>query len=80
MKTDSSLIKLNVLQERVDNMIRENSDEHAEILKKIGEINNKLDTIFVTQTEFRPVKSIVLGMVTIILTAFAAGIIKLVFF
>ena len=81
MKTDSSLIKLNVLQERVDNMIRENSDEHAEILKSINTLSDKFDRlpeIFVTNSRFAPVEKVVYGIVSLIVIAVIGAIIKLV--
>ena len=78
MKTQTNNIKLNVLEERVCNMIKTNNADHAQILKKIEEIDKKLDNQFVSQVEFRPIKAIVMGMVTIALIAVAGAIIKLV--
>lgn len=44
----------------------------------IKEIKEKLDKNYVTQDEFRPVRSIVYGLVGLILTAFAGGIVAMV--
>jgi len=44
----------------------------------IAEIKNKLDNQYVTQTEFRPVRQVVYGMVSIILITVAGALIALV--
>jgi hypothetical protein len=56
-----------VLQERVCNLMKENSKEHDEILKKINDLCMKLDTQFVSQKEFGPVRLIVFGLVGFLL-------------
>lgn len=69
---------VNILNERMDNLIKENSKEHRNILSKIEGIDDKLDKAFVTKTEFKPVKALVYGLVTMILVAFFTAIIRLV--
>ena len=69
---------LNVLEERVGTMIKQNDNDHAEILKKTEEITDKLDRNFVPLNRFAPVEKIVYGMVTIILVGVVGAIIKLV--
>lgn len=48
------------------------------IRRDLDDIKERLDTKFVTKDEFRPVKNIVYGMVTIILTAVIGAIVALV--
>ena len=69
---------LNVLEERVGNMVKTNNSDHAEILKKIEEINTKLDHNFVPINRYLPIEKIVYGMVTIILVGVVGAIIRLV--
>lgn len=69
---------VSILNERMDNLIKENSKEHRNILSKIEGIDDKLDKAFVTKTEFKPVKALVYGLVTMILVAFFTAIIRLV--
>jgi hypothetical protein len=78
MKPQSSIIKLEVLEERVCTMRKQNDIDHAEILKKIEEINIKLDRSFVPLSRYAPVEKIVYGMVTVILIAVIGAIIRLV--
>lgn len=61
-------MKTAVLEERVNNMIVENTKEHQTILTEIGNINTKLDKMFVKKDEFTPVRNIVYGAVGLILT------------
>ena len=61
------MIKYEILEERMKNLVQENSKEHTEILNEMNGINRKLDEAFVTKHEFAPVKGIVYGMVSIIL-------------
>jgi len=49
--------KLDVLEERVANMLKQNGDEHKAIMQEVAKINDKLDELFVTKNEFNPVKS-----------------------
>ena len=60
--------KVDVLEERMNNIIESNTKEHKEIMVQIASINEKLDNTFVTKTEFTPVRAIVFGMVGLILT------------
>lgn len=78
MKTNTNNIKLSVLEERVCNMQKQNNIDHTEILKRIEEINIKLDKSFVPISRYIPVERIVYGMVTLILIAVVGAIIKLV--
>ena len=48
--------KLDVLEERVANMLKQNGEEHKAIMQEVAKINNKLDELFVTKNEFNPVK------------------------
>ena len=58
----------------------------AEMAKDIGyikdeikEIKENLDNKYVQRSEFTPIRSIVIGMVAIVLTSFLGGVISLVF-
>lgn len=59
-------------------MVKTNNSDHAEILKKIEEIDEKLDHSFVPISRFTPIEKIVYGMTTLILVAVLGAIIKLV--
>jgi len=72
------MVKLNVLEERVCTMRKQNDIDHAEILKKIEEINRKLDHSFVPISRFVPVERIAYGMVTVIMLTVLGAIIRLV--
>ena len=48
------------------------------IKKELGEIKVKLDSNYVSKTEFEPVKRIVYGLVALVLTAFFAALIGMV--
>ena len=74
MNSNSS--KIDVMEERVCNMIKTNNSDHAEILKKIEEINSKLDHNFVPISRFTPIEKIVYGMTTLILVAVLGAIIR----
>ena len=78
MKTETNIVKLSVLEERVNTMCKQNSTDHTEILKKIEEINDKLDRSFVPVSRFVPVERITYGMITVILLAVLGAIVKLV--
>lgn len=71
-------IKLEVLEERVNNMCKQNNADHTEILKKIEEIKQKLDTQFVTVARFAPVEKIAYGLVTTVLLAVIGALLKLI--
>jgi len=68
--------KIEVIEERMNNLIKQNSKEHEEILETIKVINEKLDQTFITKEQFDPVKRIVYGLVAIILTTVAGAIIN----
>lgn len=48
------------------------------IIERVKDIEEKLEKKYVSQEEFKPVKSIVYGMVTLILTAVVGALIALV--
>ena len=77
-KQTNDTTKLSVLEERVGTMIKQNDNDHAEILKKIEEIDTKLDHSFVPINRYLPIEKIVYGMVTLILVGVISAIIKLV--
>ena len=81
MKSPESVIKINVLEERLTNMIRENSEEHTKILKSIDHLSAKVDNLqecFVSKKEFDPVKNITYGIVWLIVAAVIGALLKLV--
>jgi len=81
MKIGNNVIKLSVLEERVSNMIRENSEEHAEILKNIKCLSEKFDKLpetFVSRSEFEPISKIVYGLVLLVVTTVVGAILKVV--
>ena len=48
-------VDIDVLNERMNNLISENKKEHGQIMKKLDSITNKLDTLdedFPTRVEF----------------------------
>ena len=47
------------------------------LLNKIEKVENTLQTYYVTQQEFAPIKSIVYGMVGVILLAVVGGLVAL---
>lgn len=70
-----------VLEERMNNMIRENSEAHSAILAQVTEMNIKFDEIcekfdkkYVTQDRFGPVEKVVYGLVALILTGVITAI------
>ena len=70
--------KVSILEERMKNLIKTNSDDHNLIIKQVEEINEKLDKVFVTKSEFDPIKNVVYGMIGLILVAVAGALIRLV--
>ena len=70
--------KVSILEERMKNLIKTNSDDHNLIIKQVEEINEKLDKMFVTKSEFDPIKNVVYGMIGLILVAVAGALIRLV--
>ena len=70
--------KVSILEERMKNLIKTNSDDHNLIIKQVEEINEKLDKMFVTKSEFDPIKNVVYGMIGLILVAVAGALIRLI--
>ena len=71
-------IKVNVLEERVNNMQTQNSNDHERILAEIAKINEKLDGTYVTQSEFAPVKAIAYSLISLTSVAVLGAIVRLV--
>jgi len=87
MKTESNVTKLSVLEERVNTMCKQNNLDHAEILKKIEEVNEKLDKMYVMRVEIEPIKKkiedhdkIFCTIASIIILTVLGAILKLVIF
>jgi hypothetical protein len=67
--------KVEVLEERMNNLIDQNTKEHKEIVRMVTDINNKLDNMFLTKNEFEPYKwairlvggAVITGLVAIFL-------------
>ena len=57
MKNETTDVRLSVLEERMSTMCKQNNVDHAMILEKIEEINEKLDRVYVTKTELEPIKA-----------------------
>lgn len=70
--------RLAKLEQKTEDMRNDINNNHHVILTHLDKINEKLDTHFVTKTEFSPIKKLVYGGVTIILTAVGTAIIYLV--
>jgi hypothetical protein len=71
-------LTMGVIEERVNNMIEQNSKEHEQIKSAIQAIDEKLDVAFVKKEEFTPVRNVVYGMVSLILTTTLGWILYLV--
>lgn len=65
------------MEERLSNIMNDNSKEHKLIMVKIDEINDSLEKAYVTKSEFTPVQKIVYGIVGIILTGVFGALLKL---
>ena len=78
MKIETNNTKIDVLEERVCTMRKQNDIDHATILSKIEEINTKLDHTYVTNDRFKPVEKMAYGLVTVIVLAVLGAIIRLV--
>lgn len=72
-------MKTPVLEERMNNLIEQNSKEHKEILAQIQRLIEKLDKDFVPLSRFYPIERIVYGGIGLVLTAFVLGLCALVF-
>lgn len=55
--------KVDILEERMKNLIKTNSDAHQLIMEQIECLNEKLDKAFVTRLEFDPVRRVAYGLV-----------------
>jgi len=71
--------KADLLEREMKNLKEVNSNEHKDILSEISLINQKLDELFVTKTEFCPVRNIVYGLVGLILVGAISAILNLIF-
>jgi len=71
-------VKISVLEERVMNLMTENSKEHQEIMDKIDKVCQKLEVAYVTKSEFHPVQKLVYGIVGLIVTTVFVAILKLI--
>lgn len=70
--------RLAKLEQKTEDMRTDVNRNHSVILAELVNLNTKLDTHFVTKTEFSPIKKLVYGGVTIILTAVLTAITYLV--
>ena len=70
--------KVDILEERMKNLIKTNSDDHKVILEQIKCINEKLDQAFVTKIEFAPVKNVVWGLLGTIGTVLIGYAVKVI--
>ena len=67
-----------VLEERMNNLIRENSKDHQVIINKIDNLCKKLDRHYLTKLEFRPYKVAMNIMGGAFLLAIIGALIQLV--
>ena len=68
-----------ILEERMKNLIEQNSKEHKEIRQSLESVNETLKEAYVPLSRFYPIEKIVYSLVGVILTAFVLGLIALVF-
>lgn len=78
MKDTNNIVRVSVLEERMSNMCKQNNSDHTEILKRIDEINEKLDKTFVTNERFKPVEKVAYGLISAVLLAVIGAVISLV--
>ena len=64
---------------RIDERTKHTDTRITDLTTQINGLDTKMDSHFVTKTEFDPVKRVVYGLVTFLLLAFAAAIVALVF-
>ena len=83
--TDSVRKEIKSLERQLDKFIRESAVTDAEmrsdinyIKKAITELNTLVSQQYVTRTEFEPVKKLVYGTATIMLTAVMGGLMTLI--
>jgi len=74
-----------VLEERINNMLEQNSKEHALmraddklLMEKVDEVCNKLEKQFVSKDRFGPVEKIVYGLVGLILSGVIIAVLSLI--
>jgi hypothetical protein len=70
--------KPDVLEERMNNLIEQNSKDHKEILSRIDSLVGQLEGNYIPKARFEPIEKIVYGLVGLLLTAFGVAVIKLV--
>ena len=81
-------VDIDVLNERMNNLISENKKEHGQIMKKLDSITNKLDTLdedFPTRVEFnsagdriKNLENILKGAGGMVMVAILGSLLKLV--
>lgn len=69
---------IDVIEERVCNLKKQNDIDHATILVRIQELNDKIDGVFVTKERFQPVEKIAYGLISIVVITVLGAVIKLV--
>jgi len=62
----------------IETQIAVMAEQIRSIDETVREIKQKMERDYVTQDQFRPVRSVVYGLVTIILTAVVGGLVGLV--
>ena len=81
-------VDIDVLNERMNNLISENKKEHGQIMKKLDSITNKLDTLdedFPTRVEFnsagdriKNLENVLKGAGGMVMVAILGSLLKLV--
>ena len=81
-------VDIDVLNERMNNLINENKKEHGQIMKKLDSITNKLDTLdedFPTRVEFdsagdriKNIENVLKGAGGMVMVAILGALLKLV--
>ena len=81
-------VDIDVLNERMNNLISENKKEHGQIMKKLDSITNKLDTLdedFPTRVEFnsagdriKNIENVLKGAGGMVMVAILGSLLKLV--
>lgn len=70
--------KSEVLEERMKNLIEQNSKDHKEILARIDDLVKQIECNYVPNSRFAPIEKIVYGLVGLILTSFGIALVALV--
>jgi hypothetical protein len=78
---DTYMIKLKVavIEERVNNLSKQNCADHKEIIEAIGQINQSLTRAYVTKSEFEPYKRVIIGTISIVATALLLYAVKQIY-